>query len=261
MTFRPARSLRPVQGCSSRAEGGRGDQAGFVLAVEQPELPPVPVAGDLHERGSPGRVADLLHAVPGIKAVLGLDVDHEPAFGEAKVLHGDPGQLPDGAVGAVAAQHDPPGERPRLPGDAGVHPDRGRGERAGGIVIVQPDHLGAAAQVDQRVRLDPGEHQLFQVGLVEHVRLREPVLPDLVLPVELGHHAVPGVEQPQPAAGPGPGQEPFADADPVQGAGDLVVQVHRAGQGMGLGVAFQQGDGNPVVGEQEGRGAAGRAWR
>ena len=50
------------------AEGGRGDQVGFVLAVAQPELPAVPVAGDLHEGGGAGRVADLLHAVPGVQA-------------------------------------------------------------------------------------------------------------------------------------------------------------------------------------------------
>ena len=49
-----------------------------------------------------------------------------------------------------------------------------RGERAGGAV--QPAHLGAAAEVDQRMPLDPGEQQLFQVGLVEHVGLREAVL-------------------------------------------------------------------------------------
>ncbi len=140
-----------------------------------------------------------------------------------------------------------------------MHPDRGRGERAGGIVIIQPDHLGAAAEVDQRMRLDPGEQHLFQVGLVEHVRLRETVLADLVLPVELGHHAMLGIQQAQAAAGPGPGQESLADADPVQGPGDLVVQVHRAGQRMRPGPAFQQGDGNAEVGEQEGRGAADRA--
>ena len=174
----------PGPGPQQLAEGGRGDQAGFVLAVAQPELPAVPVAGDLHEGGGAGGVADLLHAVPGVQAGPGLDVDHEPAFGEAQVVHGDPGQLADGAVGAVAAQHDRPGERLRVPGDAGVHPDwphgpRGvAGDRAGGAV--QPGYLGAAAEVDQRVPLDPGEHQLFQVGLVEHVRLREPVLAGLV---------------------------------------------------------------------------------
>ena len=238
------------------AEGGWGDQAGFVLAVQQPEFPAVPVAGDVHEGGGPGGVADLLHAVPGVQAVLGLDVDHQPVLGEAQVLHGDPGQVPDGAVGAVAAQHDPAGERLRLAADAGVDPDRGRGERAGGIVVVQPGHLGAAAEVDQRVFLDPGEQQFFQVGLVEHVRLREAVFTALVLAAELGHDAVVGVEQPQPAAGPGPGQETLADGDPVQDPDDLVVQVHRARQRVGPGAALQQGDRDPEVGQQEGRGTA-----
>ena len=74
-----------------------------------------------------------------------------------------------------------------------------------------------------------------------------------------GYHAVPGVEQAQPAAGPGPGQEPRADADPAQGTGDLVVQVDGAGQGVRLGVALQQGDRNAEAGEQQGGGAADRA--
>ncbi len=65
--------------------------SGFVLAIEQPELPAVPVAGDVHEGGGPGGVADLLHAVPGVEVVPGADVDHEPPFAEAEVVHGDPG--------------------------------------------------------------------------------------------------------------------------------------------------------------------------
>ena len=111
------------------------------------------------------------------------------------------------------------------------------------------------------MRLDPGEQQFFQVGLVEHVGLREAVLAGLLVAAELGHHVVPGVQQAQSAAGAGPGQEALAHADPVQDPGDLVVQVYRAGQRVGLPVAFQQGDGNPGVGEQEGRGTPGRAWR
>ena len=58
----------PGPGPQQGAEGGRGDQVGFVLAVAQLELPAVPVAGDVHEGGGPGRVADLLHAVPGVQA-------------------------------------------------------------------------------------------------------------------------------------------------------------------------------------------------
>ena len=79
-------------------------------------------------------------------------------------------------------------------GYAGVYPDRVGGERARGAV--QPADLGPAAQVDQRVLFDPGEQQFFQVGLVEHVRLREAVHAWLLVAAELGHDAVPGVEQP-----------------------------------------------------------------
>ena len=114
--------------------------------------------------------------VPDLQAVLDADVDHEPAFGEAQVLHGDAGQLADGAVGAVAAQHGRPGERLQVLADASMHPDRVRSARADGARAhgaggaLHPADLGAAAEVDQRVLLDPGEHQRFQVGLVEQDR-------------------------------------------------------------------------------------------
>jgi hypothetical protein len=112
---------------------------------------------------------------------------------------------------------------------------------------------------DQRVLHYPVQQELFEVGLVEHVRLREAVQADLVLAAELGHDAVAGVEQAQPAAGAGPRQESLADADPAKRPGDFVVEVDGPRQRMGLEVAFQQGDGNALVGEQEGRGAADRA--
>ena len=103
----------------------------------------------------------------------------------------------------------------------------------------------------------PVEHELFQVRLVEHVGLRVAVHACL-LSAEFGHHLVLGVEQAQPAAWPGAGQEALADAGPVQDPGHLVVQVHRAGQRMRLEVAFQQGDGDAGVGEQQGGGGTDR---
>ena len=78
-------------------------------------------------------------------------------------------------------------------GEARVHLDRGRGERAEGAV--QPADLqprgGSRSAGAGPTR---ASMQLFQVGLVEHVRLREPVDADLVLAAELGHDAVSGVE-------------------------------------------------------------------
>jgi hypothetical protein len=89
-----AQVAAPGPGSEQFAERLRGDQAGFVLAVPQLKLPAVPVAGDLHEGGGPGGVADLLHAIPRVKAGIGPYVDDQPSFGKPQVFHGDPGQLP-----------------------------------------------------------------------------------------------------------------------------------------------------------------------
>jgi hypothetical protein len=103
---------------------------------------------------------------------------------------------------------------------------------------------------------DPGAHEPLQFRLVEHVRLRETVLADFVRAAELRHHPVPGVEQPQPAARPRPGQELLGHADPPQDPRDLIVEVDGTGQGMRAGVAFEQGDGNTEVREQDSCSAA-----
>ena len=87
----------------------------------------------------------------------------------------------------------------------------------------------------------------------------EAVVAGLELAAELGHHPVPGIEQAQSAAGPGAGQEGLADADAVQDAGDLVVEVDGAGQRVGLRVALEHGDRDAPVGEQQRGGAADRA--
>lgn len=162
----------------------------------------------------------------------------------------DADQPPDGAVGAVAAEYQAAGEGAGgLVGhSAGVDAYRWGGQRAVGAV--DRVDFDAAVQVDQGMLVDPLEEQGFQVGLVEHVGPGKAVVGRLGGAAELGHHPVPGVEQAQPAGGPGGGQEGVADADAVQGAGDLVVEVDRAGQRVGLWVAFDQGDRDAAVGEQ-----------
>ena len=100
------------------------------------------------------------------------------------------------------------------------------------------------------MRGDPAEQQLLQVRLVEHVGLRDAVHPG-GCPAELGHDLMPRVEQPEAAARPGAGQEVVADAGPVQDAGDLVVQVHRARQRVRRRVAFQHDDTDPGVCQQQ----------
>src|SRR5439155_1978399 len=86
----------PGPGLQQPAE--HGDEIGLVLAVAQLELPPVPVAGDVHEGGGPGGVAHLLDTVPGGERGAGADVDDQPAFGEPQVLHAHAEQAANGAV-------------------------------------------------------------------------------------------------------------------------------------------------------------------
>ena len=50
------------------------------LAVAQAELPAVAGRPDPHVGGGPGRVADLVDAVPGVEVRRGVDVDDEPAL-------------------------------------------------------------------------------------------------------------------------------------------------------------------------------------
>jgi hypothetical protein len=227
--FEPVEVAAPGPWSEQPPERPGVGQVGLVLAVAQLELPPVPVPGDVHEGGGAVRVADLLDPVPGVQGAGDAGVDNQPAFGEPQVPHGHAEQAPDGAVGAVAAEHQTTGEglAGAVPNEAGTYPHRSPTERV--FDAVDPVDLHTAPEVDQRVPVDLVEQQRLQVGLVEHVGRGEAVVTGPDVAAELGHHPVPGVEQAQPAAGPGAGQEGVADADAVQGTGNLVVEVDGAG--------------------------------
>jgi hypothetical protein len=155
----------------------------------------------VHEGGGPGRVADLFDTVPGVQGAGCAGVDDQPVLGEPQVLHGHAEQVPDGAVGAVAAEQQATGEGlgGAVRDEAGVYPDRPLRERV--VDAVDRADLAAAALVDQRVPVDPVAQQRLQIGLVEHVGCGEAVVAGVELAAELGHDPVPRVEQAQSAAG------------------------------------------------------------
>ena len=78
-------------------------------------------------------------------------------------------------------------------------------------------------------------------------------------PAELGHDLMPGVQQTQAAAGPGPDQELRADPGPGQRPDHLVVQVHRPRQRVRLGMPFEHDHADPGVGQEQRCGGADRA--
>ena len=100
-----------------------------------------------------------------------------------------------------------------------------------------------------------GQH-LLEVGLVHQRALRPAVQPGVGVPAELGEHPVPPVEQPEPGDRAGAREQRLGDPGVLEHAEDLVVQVHGAGQRIGLGVPLEDEDVEPPAGEQQRGGQA-----
>ena len=73
------------------------------------------------------------------------------------------------------------------------------------------------------------------------------------VPAELGQHPVPAVEQPQPGHRAGAREDVVGDTRRLEHPEDLVVQVHRARQRIGLVVLLQDQHLEAAPGEQQRR--------
>jgi hypothetical protein len=108
--------------------------------------------------------------------------------------------------------------------------------------------LHVAVDGDLRVVLDVGAQHCLQLGLVEHVHLREPVGgTELGAARDFGEHLHLRVEQPKTMRGPAVGGELLADAQPGQDADHLVVGVHRPRQRVDRLMAVQHQALNAVL--------------
>lgn len=88
--------------------------------------------------------------------------------------------------------------------------------------------------------------------MVEHVRLGVAAHPDQLVTPELGDRAKLAVDQAQSRHRPADPQESFQDADLLEDAQDLAVEVHCARQREGMGVAFQDETLHAAAREQQG---------
>ena len=128
-----------------------------------------------------------------------------------------------------------------------------------GLGLGDAGDLDIAPKQGVRVCLEVGAQHRFQLGLVEHVHLREAVGAGLGAALDLGQHPHVGVEQPKTQRRPGVGGELVAHAQAGQDAVDLVVGVHRPRQRVGSFMAVQHQALDAVLGQQRGGGDAGRA--
>ena len=182
VTFEPRVVRCGAPGFEEPPRGGLVVQGVDPLARQRHELPAPPSRSTRHARGRARRVADLhVQGVEGARLVED-DVDDEPVVEERAVGHRHADEVPNGAVGAVAADdvagvHRGRVARPADPDPAGavwldVDPFAVCGD--GGAVVVEADDLDTPAHLHAGQLGDPGEQQVFELGLGEHRRLRPP---------------------------------------------------------------------------------------
>ena len=205
------------------------------------ELPPAPARATRHHGGRPARVADLQVDRVEHPRLVQNDVDDEPVVEEAEVLHGHLAQLPDRAVGAVAAD-DIAGSQ-RLAG--------GGLDRNALLVLCQAGDLHAAAHMDAHASgllVEEG----FQGGLVEHQRLG---------PTRQAHSVAAQAQQRETVT-VAPLVEVSRFADPGQvlaqtarldDTGHLVIHMHGPGQRIGAGLPFEHDHRPALLGQQDGQ--------
>ena len=119
--------------------------------------------------------------------------------------------------------------------------------------------LDVASELDTRVTLEVGAQQCLELGLVEHIGLREAVNAAGGIAVELGQHAHGVIEQPQPERGSGDRRELVGDSEARHDTEDLVVHVHGTGLRIHTCPAVEHEATNAVLRQQRCGRDAGRA--
>ena len=214
-------------------------ELGRVLTGQCHELPAPPPRAAGHDRGRPPWVAQLPGGRVEHDGLVRDDVDDEPVELETEIGAVRPDQVPDRAVGAVGT-HDPAGRH--LLGVAVV---RAQGQRDGVRGLRETDRGRALPDGDARSAAGARVEVPLELVLGEEVRGIPPGRAGAA-PVELEQrvtapvpplvHVVVGLDV-RAVVGP--------DADRLQDAGDLVVEVGGAGPGEQPGVALD--DQHPVA--------------
>ena len=125
-------------------------------------------------------------------------------------------------------------------------------------MIGEVGDFGVAAQRGLRMALEVGAQQRLELGLVEHVGLGVAVPGAGRVALELRQDRHSRVQQSQSERRPGDLRELVGDAQSIEDAVHLVVEVNRTGLGVHVGPAVEDEAFDAVLGEQGGSGDARR---
>ena len=231
--------LRTDRVGEKRPEPPGPDDLRFVVPRHEHDLEAMPVALHVHPGHRPARVA-VLDRVVGepprpCRSRVRDDIHHEPGLVQAEVPHRRADGFPDQRTRAVAADDVARGQRSRCARrlvtdiDRRVLPPVADGER-----------LVPEADLDVREARDALAQHRVELRLVE-VPIARPVVRPGAVGAAANHEGLARrVDEVHPPGG--------CARDPLDGSGeprglehahDLTVEMHRAGQGMDIRIAFE----------------------
>ena len=215
---------------------------------ESHELPAASSGAAGHGGGGSGGVADL--QVEGVEHArfVEYDVDDEPVEEEPEVVDAEVGEPPDGAVGTVAADDEACRDY------RAIH----RGDRDAVRVLRESVDLDSAADVDRWQLYGALVEQRLEGRLVEHRRVG-PAGWTVAFLTEAQQGGAGGVAPLVDLGRFADLTERRTDSCRLEDAGDLMVEVHGAGQRVGIGPALQHHDVVIVLGEEDGQRVADRS--
>src|SRR5262249_39218466 len=172
-------------------------------------------------------------------------VDDQPVEEEAEVGHAGTHVPANEAVGAVAA--DDPAGADLAP--LAVAPGNDEGDL--GVVGAEVDDLDAALHLDGGERACPRVERPLELGLREHVGLR-PAGETRASRTDDEKRLAGGVPPLVDVRGLGEARDVPAQPGGLEDAGDLVVEVNRAGERIGRGLLLEHADAPTPLAEQDG---------
>ena len=222
------------------------------------------IAAPGHERRGPRRIAQHHRQVLQVRArrhtgemrkrdrTVDLGVDHKPRLMELHVVERDAERLAHKTVGAVAG--DDIARRHALGPVRALHR---QGHAAGCLLERRERH--AAPQGHVRKARHPGLHGAFELGLEEEVIVRPAKSLRQPGRAEIADHAAVGADVDMPLRLAHQRAHRIGEAGRLEDAHHLVVDVHRARQRIGLGLALDHQRAQTRVAEQVRRHRADRA--
>ena len=231
---------------------------GIVLAGKQHEFPAAVIPAPGHDRRGPIGIAHHDRETLEIGAFrhpldrrkgdgpFDLGIDHQPRLLEIEIVELHAERLAHRAARAVARDH---------PADAHFVVDGaiGIGQRDAGCVLPQPGEFRAETQIDPAILRKRLTQMRLEFGLIEEIVVGPSERAGLAHRAHIADDAMVGPDMEVPVGRDHVARDPVDHPGGLEQPHHLVVEMHRAGQGVMFEFLFQHDDRQPLAPQQIGR--------